>query len=52
MKKGEDFGYFIFDELSPIITEEEGSVVSVNQIHHVSIKLHYDEIKGLQQEDP
>ena len=51
-ERGKFFGHFTFDEVNlSITTEQEGSVVSVNQIQHVPIELDHDEIKRLQQED-
>ena len=49
--RGEEFGHFTFDELPPITTKQEGSTVSVNQRWYVSIKLYFNQIKILQQED-
>ena len=50
-EEGKDFGHFMFDELPPIATEQEGSTVSINQIQHIPIKLNYGDINRLQQQN-
>ena len=51
-ERGKEFRNFMFDALPPFTSQQGGSTVSVNHhIQHVPMKLDYDEIKRLQQED-